>query len=226
MGDAELLKLSVDVGGTFTDVVLELGAKRWTTKVLTTPTSPEDGILKGVADILAQAGKALSDIDTFVHGTTLATNAIIERRGAPTALIATDGFRDVIEIGTESRYDQYELALERPKPLVARPLRFTVRERIDARGVVRLPLVESDVVALASTLKDKGITSVAIAFMHSYLNPEHEKRAAELLRGAMPGLAITLSSEVCPEIREYERTSTAVANAYVQPMMDGYLTRM
>ena len=226
MSDAEQLKLSVDVGGTFTDVVLELGARRWTTKVLTTPSSPEEGVLRGVTDILAEAGKPLSAVDAFVHGTTLATNAIIERRGAVTALIATDGFRDVLEIGTESRYDQYELALERPKPLVARPLRFTVRERIDARGVVRLPLVEADVLALAETLKAKGIASVAIAFMHSYVNPVHERRAAELLRSVLPAISITLSSEVCPEIREYERTSTAVANAYVQPMMDGYLTRM
>jgi N-methylhydantoinase A len=220
------LKLSADVGGTFTDIVLEHGERRWTGKVLTTPASPEEGVLRGVSEVLAHAQKAISDVDLFIHGTTLATNAIIERRGAKVALIATDGFRDVLEIGTESRYDQYELALVRPKPLVERPLRFTVRERIDARGTVRLPLDESDIKAVAARLKAEKIESVAIAFLHAYANPAHERRAAELLRSELPSLYITQSAEVCPEIREFERTSTAVANAYVQPLMDGYLARM
>jgi N-methylhydantoinase A len=220
------LKLSADVGGTFTDIVLEYGTQRWTGKVLTTPASPEQGVLRGISEILARAGKSISEVAIFIHGTTLATNAIIERRGAKIALIATDGFRDVIEIGTESRYDQYELALVRPKPLVERPLRFTVRERIDARGCVRLALNEQDIRATAEILKAKKIESVAIAFLHSYANPVHERAAAELLRSIMPGLYITLSCEVCPEIREFERTSTAAANAYVQPLMDGYLERM
>ncbi|ETR76971.1 methylhydantoinase [Afipia sp. P52-10] len=220
------LKLSADVGGTFTDIVLEEGAQRWTGKVLTTPASPEEGVLRGASEVLARAGKSVADVDLFIHGTTLATNAIIERRGAKVALIATDGFRDVLEIGTESRYDQYELALVRPKPLVERPLRFTVRERMDARGMVRLPLNEADIHVVAKTLSDRGIESVAIAFMHSYTNAAHERQAAELLKALMPSLYVTVSAEVCPEIREYERTSTAVANAYVQPLMDGYLLRM
>jgi N-methylhydantoinase A len=220
------LKLSADVGGTFTDIVLEYGAKRWTGKVLTTPASPEEGVLRGIAEILARTGKSISEVAIFIHGTTLATNAIIERRGAKIALIATDGFRDVIEIGTESRYDQYELALVRPKPLVERPLRFTVRERMDARGGVRLALDEADVLGVAEILKAKNIESVAIAFLHSYANPSHERLAAKLLQSVMPDLYITQSSEVCPEMREFERTSTAAANAYVQPLMDGYLARM
>ncbi|CAN5434390.1 hydantoinase/oxoprolinase family protein [soil metagenome] len=220
------LKLSADVGGTFTDIVLELGTQRWTGKVLTTPASPEEGVLRGVEEIMARAGKAISDVSIFIHGTTLATNAIIERRGAKIALITTDGFRDVLEIGTESRYDQYELALVRPKPLVERPLRFTVRERIDARGSVRLALNEDDVAKVAESLKAEKIEGVAIAFLHSYANAQHERAAADLLRAIMPGLYITLSSEVCPEMREFERTSTAAANAYVQPLMDGYLARM
>ena len=220
------LKLSADVGGTFTDIVLEYGAQRWTGKVLTTPASPEEGVLRGIGEILARAGKSISEVSIFIHGTTLATNAIIERRGAKIALIATDGFRDVIEIGTESRYDQYELALVRPKPLVERPLRFTVRERIDAKGGVRLPLNEADILAVAGSLKAKKIESVAIAFLHSYANPSHERQAATLLQSVMPDLYISLSSEVCPEIREFERTSTTAANAYVQPLMDGYLARM
>ncbi len=225
MGDLKL-KLSADVGGTFTDVVLEHGAQRWTGKVLTTPASPEEGVLRGVSEILARAGKSIVDVEFFIHGTTLATNAIIERRGAKVALVTTDGFRDVLEIGTESRYDQYELALVRPKPLVERPLRFTVRERMDARGAVRLALNELDVMGVAEQLKANGVESVAITFLHSYANPAHERAAADLLRSAMPGLYITLSSEVCPEVREFERTSTAAANAYVQPLMDGYLARM
>jgi N-methylhydantoinase A len=220
------LKLSADVGGTFTDVVLEYGPQRWTGKVLTTPSSPEEGVLRGVGEILARAGKSISDVDIFIHGTTLATNAIIERRGAKVALVTTNGFRDVLEIGTESRYDQYELALVRPKPLVERPLRFTVRERMDARGSIRLALNESDVLAVAEQLKAGKVESVAIAFLHSYANPAHERAAAELLRSVLPNMYITLSSEVCPEVREFERTSTAAANAYVQPLMDGYLARM
>jgi N-methylhydantoinase A len=223
---AAKLKLSADVGGTFTDIVLEQGEQRWTGKVLTTPSSPEEGVLRGIGEVLARAGKSVADVDLFIHGTTLATNAIIERRGAKVALISTDGFRDVLEIGTESRYDQYELALVKPKPLVERPLRFTVRERMDARGIVRLPLNEADIHAVAKALSDSGIESVAIAFLHSYANAAHERQAAELLHALMPSLYITRSAEVCPEIREYERTSTAVANAYVQPLMDGYLLRM
>src|ERR1700719_300598 len=220
------LKLSADVGGTFTDVVLEHGHRRWTGKVLTTPSSPEEGVLRGVAEILARADKSISDVDIFIHGTTLATNAIIERRGAKVALLATDGFRDVLEIGTESRYDQYELALVRPKPLVERPLRFTVRERMDARGAVRLALTAEDVPGVAEELKAGKVESAAIAFLHAYANPAHERAAADLLRSVMPDLYITLSSEVCPEVREFERTSTAATNAYVQPLMDGYLARM
>jgi N-methylhydantoinase A len=223
---APKLKLSADVGGTFTDVVLEHGPRRWTGKLLTTPSSPEEGVLRGVSEILVRAEKSISDVDIFIHGTTLATNAIIERRGAKIALLATDGFRDVLEIGTESRYDQYELALVRPKPLVERPLRFTVRERMDARGAVRLALNEQDVLGVADQLKAERIESVAIAFLHAYANPAHERRAADLLRSVIPDIYITLSSEVCPEVREFERTSTAATNAYVQPLMDGYLARM
>jgi N-methylhydantoinase A len=219
-------KLSADVGGTFTDIVLERGAERWTTKVLTTPSAPEEGVLTGLHQALKLAGIKLSSVDTFVHGTTLATNAIIERRGAKTALIATDGFRDTLEIGTESRYDQYELALTRPKPLVPRPLRFTVRERIDARGQVLLPLNEDDVRSVGAALRAAEVQSVAIAFVHGYANDAHERSCADILQEMAPGLRISLSSEVCPEIREYERTSTTVTNAYVQPLMESYLLRM
>src|SRR6476661_1771188 len=220
------VRMAVDIGGTFTDIVLDRGTERLTRKVLTTAQRPEEGVLDGARLVLGDAGLHFSDIDVFIHGTTLATNAIIERRGARTALIATDGFRDTLDIATESRYDQYDLTIEKPQPLVPRSLRFTVPERVDVHGKVRLALDEAAVAAQVARLKDNGIEAVAICFMHSYVNPAHEQRAGEILKKAMPELSVTLSCEVCPEIREYERTSTAVANAYVQPLMGGYLARM
>ena len=220
------VRLAVDIGGTFTDIVLDVGQDRRTRKVLTTPARPEQAVLDGMRLILADARAHISDIDVFIHGTTLATNAIIERRGAKTALVATQGFRDVLDIGTESRYDQYDLAIDKPKPLAPRALRFTVPERIDAQGGVRLPLDEAAVRALAPELRAQNVESVAFAFLHSYANPEHERRAGAILQEEMPDVWVTLSSAVCPEIREYERTSTAVANAYVQPLIDSYLARM
>src|SRR4051812_8624032 len=219
------VRMAVDIGGTFTDIVLDRGSERITRKVLTTPR-PEEGVLGGARLVLGDAGLHFSDIDVFIHGTTLATNAIIERRGARTALIATDGFRDTIEIANESRYDQYDLTIEKPQPLVPRSLRFTVPERVDVHGKVRLALDEAAVAARVAVLRDHAIEAVAICFMHSYVNAAHEERTAAIVKKAMPGLSITLSSQVCPEVREYERTSTAVANAYVQPLMDGYLARM
>ena len=147
------VRLAVDIGGTFTDIVLDVGQDRRTRKVLTTPTRPEQAVLDGMRLILADARAHICDIDVFIHGTTLATNAIIERRGAKTALVATQGFRDVLDIGTESRYDQYDLAIDKPKPLAPRALRFTVPERIDAQGAVRLPLDEAAVRALVPELR-------------------------------------------------------------------------
>ena len=220
------VRMAVDIGGTFTDVILDRSNDRLTRKVLTTTQQPEEGALEGARLVLADARLHFSNVDVFVHGTTLATNAIIERRGARTAVIATEGFRDVLDIGTESRYDQYDLTIERPPPLVPRSLRFTVPERVDVHGKIRLALDEDAVVARIAALRDASIEAVAICFLHSYVNPAHEQRAGAILKDAMPELSITLSSEVCPEMREYERTSTAVANAYVQPLMDGYLARM
>jgi N-methylhydantoinase A len=226
MLDGAEVRLAVDIGGTFTDIVLDVGQDRKTRKVLTTPARPEQAVLDGMRLILADADAHISDIDVFIHGTTLATNAIIERRGAKTALIATEGFRDVLDIGTESRYDQYDLSIDKPKPLAPRSLRFTVPERVDAHGAVRLPLDEAAVRALVPKLRAQKVESVAIAFLHAYANPAHERHAGSILQQEMSDLRVTLSSEVCPEIREYERTSTAVANAYVQPLIDGYLGRM
>lgn len=222
----ETVRLAVDIGGTFTDIVLEQAGTLSTRKVLTTIARPEEAVLNGVREILADAGLGFGDIGTFVHGTTLATNAVLERRGARTALIATDGFRDVLEIGTEGRYDQYDLAIEMRPPLVPRDLRHTVPERLGANGEVLLALDETAVRYVAVAMSAQAVESVAVCFLHSYANPVHEQRVREILTEITPGIAVTLSSEVCPEIREYERCSTAAANAYVQPLIADYLARM
>src|ERR1700760_4754201 len=174
MLDGADMRLAVDIGGTFTDIVLDVGRDRRTRKVLTTPARPEQAVLDGIRLILNDARAHISDIDVFIHGTTLATNAIIERRGAKTALIATEGFRDVLDIGTESRYDQYDLTIDKPKPLAPRNLRFTVPERVDAHGGVRLALDEVAIRALVPKLRAQKVESVAFAFLHAYANPEHE----------------------------------------------------
>jgi N-methylhydantoinase A len=219
-------KLAADIGGTFTDIVLDTPVRRFTAKVLTTPRAPEVGVIEGTRGVLAEAGQRFADIGLFIHGTTLATNAIIERRGARTALIATEGFRDTIEIADESRFDQYDIFIEKPKPLVARDLRYTVPERMDVAGAVLLALDEAAVRRIAKDLVARDIQAVAVALMHAYHNPAHEQRIGAILAEAAPGMAVTLSSDVCPEAREYERTSTAIANAYVQPLMAGYLARL
>ncbi|MBF0865850.1 MAG: hydantoinase/oxoprolinase family protein [Gluconobacter potus] len=226
MVDSTQIRLAADIGGTFTDVVLQTPQERLTRKVLTTPSAPEQGVMDGIGLVIQDASLQFPDVTVFVHGTTLATNAIIERRGARTALIGTQGFRDILEIGTESRFNQYDLMLQKPSPLVSRDLRFTVPERMDARGTVQLPLDEAAVLALVPRLREAGVESIAVAFLHAYANPAHEQRVRALLQEALPDVTISISSEVCPEIREYERTSTTVANAYVQPLMAGYLGRL
>ena len=219
-------RLAADIGGTFTDIVLDTSRGRFTTKVLTTSRAPELGVIAGTRVVLGEAALGFADIGLVVHGTTLATNAIIERKGAATALIATEGFRDVVEIADESRFDQYDVFIEKPKPLVARDLRFTVAERVDVTGAVRLALDEAGVDAIARRLRERRIEAVAVALIHAYENPAHELRISALLAAACPEILVTLSSEVCPEAREYERTSTAIANAYVQPLMASYLGRL
>jgi N-methylhydantoinase A len=219
-------RLAVDIGGTFTDLALEADGKRTSVKVLTTPRAPEEGVLTGIGEILKQSGVKPADLGLIIHGTTLATNAIIERKGAKTALVVTEGFRDSIEMAFEHRFEQYDIFMQKPPPLVARDLRFGIPERLDGRGNVLIPLDEGAVRALAPKLKAQGIEAVAIGYMHAYLDGKHEQRTRDILSELLPGLSITLSSEVSPEIREYERWSTAVANAYVQPVMDRYLGRL
>lgn len=220
------VRLSVDIGGTFTDIVLDVDGKRTTAKVLTTPSAPEEGVIDGIEAAMAEAGLAASALSLVLHGTTLATNAIIERKGAATAFVTTEGFRDVLEIGYESRFDQYDIMIEKPAPLVPRRLRLPVAERTDLAGQVLKPLDETMVEALVPVLEAAGIESVAIGYMHAYANPDHEQRTRDLLAARLPDVSFSISSEVCPEIREYERFTTTVANAYVRPLMARYLARL
>jgi N-methylhydantoinase A len=219
-------RLAVDIGGTFTDLAIEKDGERWTAKVLTTPSAPELGVLEGVQVVLGRAGLQPADIVLLIHGTTLATNAVIERKGAKTALLTTEGFRDVLALRNESRYDQYDLNIELPQPLVPRRWRLPVPERLDNEGHVLLPLDEGAVRRQLAFLREEGIESLAIGFLHSFVNPAHERRAAAIVRQEWPELPVSLSSEVSPEMREWERFSTTVANAYVQPKMASYLRRL
>ncbi len=216
-------RLAIDIGGTFTDVVLDQNGNRVTTKVLTTPGRPADGFMAGVQKVLDESGALPGSIDLVLHGTTLATNALIERKGARTALITTRGHRDSLEMAFENRFDQYDIQADRLPPLVGRDLRLPVVERLNFRGDVLTPLDEESVRSLIPVLEAETVESVAVGLLHAYANPDHEKRVAEILSEALPHLSISLSSEVCPEIREYERQSTTVANAYVRPRMAGYL---
>ena len=224
-------RLGVDIGGTFTDVVLEISddngsSQQFSTKVLTTYAAPENAIIDGMHQVCDQAGIQPSQIGQIIHGTTLATNALIERRGARTALITTQGFRDVIEMRSESRFEQYDLNLVLPEPLLPRQQRYTVEERIGARGEVLIPLQRVEVEALIDSIKDLGYDSIAIGLMHSYLNSSHETMIRDVIAEKMPNVAISLSSEVSPQMREYERFNTVVANAYIKPMMKSYLDRL
>jgi N-methylhydantoinase A len=219
-------RLAVDIGGTFTDLAIEKDGQRWTAKVLTTPAAPEKGVLEGVQQVLAKAAMKPADLALVIHGTTLATNAVIERKGAKTALITTDGFRDVLALANEARYDQYDLNIELAKPLVPRRWRLPVPERLDNTGKVLLALDEAAVRAHVPFMRAEGIESLAIGFIHGFVNPTHERRAAEIVREAWPELPVSLSSEVSPEMREWERFSTTVANAYVQPLMARYLKQL
>jgi N-methylhydantoinase A len=219
-------RVAIDVGGTFTDVVVEAAGERWTAKVLTTPEAPERGVMDGIAAALEGAHLRADEIGFIIHGTTLATNALIERKGARTALLTTRGFRDTIELGSESRFDQYDLNLVKQPPLVPRNWRIPIIERVAADGEILLPLDESSVHGAVARLRAAAIESAAVAFLHSYVQPAHEQRVRELIRNELPALSVSLSSEVSPEMREYERFTTTCANAYVQPLIAGYLARL
>jgi N-methylhydantoinase A len=225
MGNSAI-RMGVDIGGTFTDVVLEVEGTQFSAKVLTTYIAPENAIIDGMQQVCAKAGVAPSEIGQIIHGTTLATNALIERRGAKTALITTEGFRDVIEMRTESRFEQYDLNLTLPEPLIPRQSRFTVSERVDAKGEVLITLNRVDIETVADQIAAAGYNSVAVGLIHSYLNPNHERMVRDVLAAKLPNVMVSLSSEVSPQMREYERFNTVVANAYIKPLMKSYLGRL
>ena len=240
----ERTRLAVDIGGTFTDLVLSLpdrtpaggtghdtgsggtGHRTLSKKLLTTHDRPGAAVIAGTRAILDEAGIQAAALDLVIHGTTLATNALIERKGAKTALLTTRGFRDSLEMAYEHRFEQYDLYMERPAPLVSRDWRLEVPERMAADGSVLLDLDEAALIPLIGRLRAEKIEALAIGFLHSYVNPAHEDRARAIIAAALPDLSITLSHEVCREIREYERISTTVANAYVLPLMARYLADM
>jgi N-methylhydantoinase A len=217
------IRLAADIGGTFTDIVLETPVALYTAKVPTDTEKPELGVIAGVEVVLCDAGITAADVGIFIHGTTLATNALIERKGEKTALITTEGFRDSLEIAYESRFDQFDLMIDKPAQLIPRNLRFTVKERMNVRGEVLVDLDQVAVATLAKQLDDYGIGAVAVGFLHSYANPKHEQCVREILNAQGCKAEITLSSDVCPEVREYERLMTTACNAYVQPIMARYL---
>ena len=219
-------RLGVDIGGTFTDVVLELNSQIFSSKVLTTHDSPENAIFDGIAEVCLRAKIEATCIKQIIHGTTLATNALIERNGAKTALITTKGFRDVIEMRTESRFEQYDLNLTMPTPLISRQHRYVVEERIGASGNVLIPAEKKTIEHLISEIKTRGYQSIAVGLIHSYANNAHEKLIKTIIREQMPTTMISLSSEVSPQMREYERFNTVVANAYIKPLMKSYLIRL
>ncbi len=218
-----MVRLAVDIGGTFTDLVLETPDGHRSHKVLTTPSNPADGFMTGAMALLQQAEVQPGAVELIIHGTTLATNALIERKGAKTALFVTEGHRDSLEIAYENRFDQYDLYAERPVPLVPRNLRLPVVERMDWRGRILQPLDRASVEAWLQLLKEEEVESVAVGLLHAYANPAHEEQVAEIVQKALPSVPVSLASAVCPEVREFERQSTTVANAYVKPLMARYL---
>lgn len=226
------LRIAVDIGGTFTDglAVLALGARIWVAKTLTTPRDPGEAVTTVIADLLRQVAaartSAKADVTEVVHGTTLVANTLIERKGAKTGLVVTKGTRDVLTIGREIRYELYDLNLEIPKSLVPEELRLEAGERLDVEGEVVMPLIDAELDRLTGEIGKLGVEAVAVCLLHAYVNDAHERKIAAAIRKRFPGLAVSISSGIAREIREYERMSTTVANAYVQPLVAEYLDRL
>lgn len=218
-------EIGIDIGGTFTDVViLDVERDRLVAgKALTSTESPARAVLDIIREMLAHEGIQAEDVTKAIHGTTLVTNLIIERKGAPTALLTTRGFRDALEIGRETRYDIYDIFLELPKPLVPRRRRLEVTERLDNAGRVMIPLTPEEAQRAVDDLLSLDVESAAVCLLHSFRNPAHERTLRDLIRAKRPGLPVSISSEIVPEVREYERTSTTVANAYAMPVVRRYL---
>ncbi|MCB6184643.1 hydantoinase/oxoprolinase family protein [Leeia sp. TBRC 13508] len=219
-------RVGVDIGGTFTDVALELDGEMHSTKVLTDYTAPERAIIKGVSNILESLGLSFADIDELIHGTTLATNALIERRGAKTAFVTTAGFRDVLEMRTENRFEQYDLNITLPSALIDRADRYVIKERTDVHGDVLINIDEAELAKLVETIAAGEYESVAVGFLHSYVNGANERLVRDALQKRLPAVSVSISSEVSPQIREFERFNTVCANAYVKPIIKSYLDRL
>jgi N-methylhydantoinase A len=217
-------RIAVDIGGTFTDIALDNGSSLYTAKTLTTRDDPVRGVIDVIRIACDEAKCEPAAISSVIHGTTLATNALIERKGARVGLISSEGFRDIIEIAYERRYDQYDIFIDKPDLLVTREDCWTVPERIDADGNILQQLDTRKLNSLLREIDQRGLESIAICLLHSYINPAHEQKLRDLIQARRPGLSITLSSEVCPEIREFDRACTALANAYIKPLMAAYLT--
>ena len=218
-------RLGVDIGGTFTDLVVidETSGAARVGKVLTTPKDPAHAVEQGIGSLLEESVIPASAVRAVVHGTTLATNALIERKGARTALLTTEGFRDALEIRHEGRYDMYDLFIDPPAPLVPRRLRREVRERLLADGEIRQPLDEDGARRVIGELAAEGVEAVAICLLHSYADPRHERAVLERVRELWPEASVVASHQITREWREYERTSTTTANVYVTPLMARYL---
>lgn len=222
------LRVGIDIGGTFTDLIAydDVTGAIAIGKTLTTPAEPAAGVVTGVREVLTLAGLEPAAIGAIVHGTTLVTNALIERKGACTALLTTRGFRDAVEIRREGRYDLYDLFLEMPPPLAPRRRRLEVDERVLADGTVAVPFDPAQAPELVARLRALGVEAVAVSLLHAYRNPEHERALGAALTALAPELVVSLSSDVVPEMREYERASTTLANVYVRPLVERYLARL
>jgi N-methylhydantoinase A len=220
--------LGIDIGGTFTDLVLvdDVSHKTYFGKTLTTYPDPTQGIINGIEDLCQQHQKDLADINSIVHGTTLVTNAVIERKGAKTGLLTTKNFEDILEIGREMRYDIYDIFIKMPKPLIESDLRMGISERLDKSGEVLLAIHENEVREALNLMIQKDVKSVAVCYLHSFTNNVHEAKTAQIIEEEFPQLYYTLSSEIIPEIREYERMSATAMNAYVQPLATHYLQNL
>ena len=223
-----MFRIGVDIGGTFTDFALHdgRGDRIAIHKRLTTPSDPSVAVLEGVKVLAAQNNVAIKDVVEIVHGTTLVTNAVIERKGAKTGMLVTSGFGDIMDMGFERRYDLFDLRIKYPPPLVRRALRIEVAERVRHDGSVETKLDEAGVRAAAKKFQSLGVEAVAVCFLHAYANPAHEVRAAEILAKAAPGLFVSGSADVFPNMREFERWTTTTVNAFTGPMFDRYLKRL
>ena len=220
------MRLAIDIGGTFTDIVLEDNYNLFTKKVLTSTAQPEVAVIEGVVELLQENKIKSSDIKMIIHGTTLATNAVIERKGAKTCFITTEGFRDVLDIGYESRFDQYDILIEKTMSLVPRKHRYIIEERTDINGTIIKPINSQKFQSLVDTIKKEEFESIGIGFLHSYANSKNENDLKEFLLKHLPDVEVSISSDVCSEIREYERFTTTVVNSYIKPLMSRYLKKL